>query len=59
METLDRLNRTQGRGTVRIAAQGEHPYPVRQEHLSPRYTTDIDQIPVAKARDDEPHPDDP
>lgn len=51
METIDRLNRTLGKETVRIAAQGEHPYPVRQEHLSPRYTTDIEQIPVAKARD--------
>lgn len=52
METLDKLNRTQGSGTVYVASQGTHPYPVRQEHLSPRYTTDIEQIPVAKAKDD-------
>ncbi|POP47363.1 DNA polymerase V subunit UmuC [Superficieibacter electus] len=40
MQTLDKLNKKQGRGTLFFAGQGiEQPWQMKREMLSPRYTT--------------------
>ncbi|MCG9105651.1 DUF4113 domain-containing protein [Laribacter hongkongensis] len=48
MRTLDAINRQFGRGKVRLAAErmteGWH---MRQENRSPRYTTNMQEIPSA------------
>lgn len=48
MSTLDAINRQFGRGKVRLAAEkmteGWH---MRQEKRSPRYTTNLLELPVA------------
>jgi DNA polymerase V len=45
MITMDKVNRLMGKETVRMAAQGfEKRYKLRTDHLSPKYTTDINQI---------------
>lgn len=45
MTTIDEINRKHGRNTVRLANCGfEHPWEMRREHLSPRYTTRWDNI---------------
>ena len=49
METMDRVNRTYGKGKIVLAAQGTHPFRMNREHLSPRYTTEWDELPVVKA----------
>jgi DNA polymerase V len=42
---VDRINRLNGRDTVRSAQQGFHnEWKMRQEHLSPRYTTRLSDI---------------
>ena len=51
MATLDTLNDRYGRGTVLLASAGlqgkERAWAMRQELLTPQYTTSWDQLPVA------------
>lgn len=48
MKVLDQLNRAFGREMIRYAAQGyEQTWALRQEHLSERFISRIDQIPKA------------
>ena len=49
METVDRMNRTFGKGKIIVAAQGTEPFRMNREHLSPRYTTDWEELLVVKA----------
>lgn len=50
MESVDRLNGRWGRGTMQFAAAGiEKPWSMRRAHVSPRFTTNWDEIPVVKA----------
>lgn len=45
METIDRLNRHYGSDTIQLAAQGtKRKWKLRQERLSPRYTTNWKEI---------------
>lgn len=45
MAAMDKLNNSLGKETVRLATQGfKKRYKLRADHLSPRYTTNIDQI---------------
>ena len=45
MDAMDNLNRVLGKELVRMAVQGfEKRYKLRADHLSPRYTTDINQV---------------
>ena len=51
METLDAVNRRWGRDTLRLAVGcGDTRWHMRQEHLSPRYTTAWEDLPVVLAR---------
>ncbi len=46
MSALDSVNRTFGKDTVRYGVQGyERSWALRQEHLSQRFTTRLDQLP--------------
>ena len=48
MHTLDNINRRHGRGTLRVGAELlSDEWKMRQEHLSPCYTTRWDQLPRA------------
>jgi DNA polymerase V len=53
MQTLDQLNRRYGQNTVQIASAGAHHAPkqwaMRQERLTPQYTTRWEDLPVARA----------
>lgn len=53
MSALDRLNDRYGRGTVSLASAGlggkARTWSMRQELLTPQYTTDWNALPVAKA----------
>lgn len=53
MTALDRLNRRYGRGTVTLGSSGAgepaRNWVMKQERRTPRYTTRIDEIAVAKA----------
>ena len=45
MSTMDKINLQMGNNTLRIASQGnEKTYQMRQEYLSPKYTTRFDEI---------------
>lgn len=45
MKTMDKINFCLGKDTVRMAVQGfDRRYKLRADHLSPKYTTDINQI---------------
>ncbi len=47
MQALDKLNARYGRGTVKISTQeGGADWGMRQERMSPAYTTDWDGVPV-------------
>jgi DNA polymerase V len=49
MKTLDRINKTFGKNTLRVASQGyERRWKLRAEKLSPCYTTDIAKLPSVK-----------
>lgn len=50
MDAVDTLNKSYGKGTLVVAAQGTVPFHMNREHLSPRYTTDWDDLLVVKAR---------
>ncbi|WP_040653004.1 Y-family DNA polymerase [Pseudogulbenkiania ferrooxidans] len=50
MQAMDAINQRMGRGTVRLLAEGtKQPWRMKQDHLSPCYTTRWDDIPVVKA----------
>ena len=49
MKTIDRLNGSYGRDTVRIAAAGCGKYEMRRNMLSPRYTTNLKEVFHVKA----------
>jgi len=50
MATLDRINETFGRGTVRLGAEGlQQAWAMKQDRRSPRYTTRWDEVPVVHA----------
>lgn len=46
MELVDRINRQEGRGTLRFAAQGatDATWHMKRENLSPAWTTDIHNL---------------
>ncbi|MEF9986173.1 MAG: Y-family DNA polymerase [Bacteroidales bacterium] len=44
MTTLDNLNQVEGRNTVVFAAQGVNKLKLNREHLSPSYSTNLDDI---------------
>ena len=48
-QTIDDINRRNGIGTVRNAIQGSDRLNIKREHLSPQYTTDINDILVLKS----------
>lgn len=48
-QTIDKINRRDGIGTVRNAIQGSDRLNIKREHLSPQYTTDINNILVLKS----------
>lgn len=51
MAALDAINHRMGRGTVKLLAEGlEQPWKMKQDMLSPAYTTRWEDIPVAKAK---------
>ena len=50
METLDRVNKVYGRGSIVIAAQGTEPFRMNREHLSTRYTTDWRELLTVKTK---------
>ena len=53
MQTLDRLNQRYGRGTLSVASSGittrHNIWSLRQERLTPRYTTAWADMPIARA----------
>ena len=50
MQTLDRLNERFGAGTLNIAAAGiDKNWTMRRENKTPNYTTQWDELPVARA----------
>lgn len=49
MQALDQINRTMGRQTVKLAAEGvQQPWRMKQGNKSPCYTTRLSEIPVAR-----------
>lgn len=48
MQTVDTLNAHLGRSTVILGSQGSNTIPANREHLSPRYTTEWDDILTVK-----------
>mgnify|MGYP000523304340 CR=1 FL=1 len=50
MHTLDSVNRRSGRGTMRFASEGvDHRWRMKREKVSPAYTTQWEELPVARA----------
>ncbi len=50
MRTVDEINRNLGRGSVYFASQGiERPWSMRREFMSPRFTTNWDELPLVRA----------
>lgn len=54
MEAMDKVNKRFGKGTVHVASTGvpeqdESGWRMRQERRTPRYTTKIEDIPIARA----------
>lgn len=50
MQVMDDINKRYGRGSVFIAAQGiNKPWVMKQDYLSPKYTTKWDELPVVSA----------
>jgi DNA polymerase V len=44
MEVIDKLNDKYHRDVIRLASQDERKHKMKQAHLSPHYTTDINEI---------------
>jgi DNA polymerase V len=52
MAAMDQINRAYGRGTVKLGAEGSDPrWAMRAERRTPRYTTHLEELAVAKAVD--------
>jgi len=49
MQVLDRVNAAYGAGKLKTAAEGTEPFRMNREHLSPRYTTDWNELLVVRA----------
>ncbi len=49
METIDRLNTTMGKNTIYWAASGSENWATKQDNVSPRYTTNWNELPIVKA----------
>jgi DNA polymerase V len=54
MEAMDKINERYGKATVHIASTGrtqedEDGWRMKQERRMPRYTTKLDEIPIARA----------
>ena len=54
MEAMDRINARYGKATLHIGSTGhtqtdEAGWRMKQEHRTPRYTTRLDEIPIARA----------
>jgi DNA polymerase V len=45
MQTMDKINKSFGKETVRLSVQGfEKRYRLKTEHLSSHFTTDLNQV---------------
>jgi DNA polymerase V len=45
MQTLDAINRSFGRGTLRLASEGyDHPWQMRRDKMTPAYSTNINEL---------------
>ena len=54
MQAMDRINARYGKATVHIASTGQTQpndvgWRMKQERRTPRYTTQLDEIPIARA----------
>lgn len=50
MRSMDEVNRRYGRDVLRVASQGyDEKWKLRQENVSPRYTTRVGDLPVLLA----------
>lgn len=50
MKTLDNINQRYGQGSAFLAAEGiRNRWPMRQQHRSPCYTTDWNDLPIVKS----------
>lgn len=50
MSAVDDINRSMGRGTIKLLAEGNDPrWAMRSGNRSPRYTTRLDELPVVRA----------
>ena len=54
MEVMDKVNARFGKGTLHVASTGvpeqdENGWRMRQERRTPRYTTKIEEVPIARA----------
>jgi DNA polymerase V len=48
MQAMDAVNKTWGRGTLRVGSMGTtRRWAMRSENRSPRYTTNLDELPIA------------
>lgn len=50
MKAIDHINKKLGSRKIRLGAQAEKTWDMKQNMLSPRYTTDYKDIPIAKSR---------
>lgn len=51
MEAMDRINRSMGKGTVKLLVEGnDQRWAMRAERRTPRYTTRLDELALAKSR---------
>ena len=48
MSILDDVNKTFGRSTLKLGSEGLTPFKMNREHLSPRYTTDWEELLTVK-----------
>ena len=51
MALMDGINQKWGRGAIRLAAEKRHhPWQMRRDRMSPRYTTSWDELPLVNAK---------
>ncbi len=51
MALMDGINQKWGRGAIRLAAEHRHhPWQMRRDRMSPRYTTSWDELPLVNAK---------
>jgi DNA polymerase V len=52
MTAMDKINQTFGAGTIKLLAEGSDPrWAMRAERRTPRYTTRLEELAVARAGD--------